>query len=74
MEEAGKRRWIPVLRDLAVTLLLLGAAIGCSSVLAQFFDDNNPFAAALFILAVALVSRYTKGYFYGVLASAIGVF
>lgn len=37
------------------------------------YDDNNPFATSVFILAVVLVSRFTTGYWPGILASAVGV-
>lgn len=45
-----------------------------SSVLARVNDDNNPFAMAIFILAVALVARVTSGYFWGIAASVAGTF
>ena len=54
--------------------LILGAAMGISFVLARVNDDNNPFAMAVFLLAVALVARVTKGYFWGIAASVTGTF
>ena len=42
--------------------------------LSRIFDDNNPFATPVFILAVALVSRFTTGYGYGIVAAIAGVF
>ena len=50
------------------------AAILLSMMLARINDDNNPFAMAVFILAVALVARITDGYLWGILASLVGTF
>ncbi|MDO4549290.1 MAG: DUF4118 domain-containing protein, partial [Clostridia bacterium] len=61
-------------RDCALTTLIMSASVGVSLLLSKTSDDNNPFAAPLFILAVALVSRFTSGYFFGVFASVLGVF
>ena len=58
-------------------LLFIGtfaAAIGISYLLSKVFADNNPFAVPLFILAVALIARFTDGYLYGIVASVVGVF
>ena len=44
-----------------------------TSLLAQVHNDNNPFAAPVFILAVALIARLTTGYVYGILATVCGV-
>lgn len=42
--------------------------------LAKLNDDNNPFAMGVFILAVAVVARFTNGYFWGIAASFVGTF
>ena len=52
--------------------LITGTALGVSLLLARVSDDNNPFAMAVFILAVALVARVTNGYFWGIAASVAG--
>lgn len=62
------------IRDFLRFTLILGAAMAISSVLARVNDDNNPFAMAIFILAVALVARVTSGYFWGIAASVAGTF
>ncbi|MBQ8161804.1 MAG: DUF4118 domain-containing protein [Clostridia bacterium] len=54
--------------------LILGAAMAISFVLARVNDDNNPFAMAVFLLAVALVARVTSGYFWGIAASVAATF
>ena len=68
---------VPRLRSLVMNLLImlgifLLAILVCLQ-LSRIFDDNNPFATPVFILAVALVSRFTTGYSYGVAASIAGV-
>ena len=62
------------IRDLLRFALILGSAMAISFVLARVNDDNNPFAMAIFILAVALVARVTSGYFWGAAASVAGTF
>ena len=72
MQRASKRapQW---LRDLGVFILVMGGAVGICMLLSACYDDNNPFATSVFILAVVLVSRFTNGYLPGVLAAAFGV-
>ena len=61
-------------RDCILSLLVLGAAVLVSAALSSLNDDNNPFAMAVFILAVALIARITDGYFWGIAASLAGTF
>ena len=59
--------------DTGITLgLLTGAALLC--LLLRVWDDSDVYASMLFLLAVVIVSRFTNGYFYGILASLAGVF
>lgn len=69
--EQKRGRW---LLDLALFLAILGGAVLLSMVLSGVNDDNNPFAMAVFILAVALVARFTNGYAWGIAASLVGTF
>lgn len=62
------------MRDLGVTTLILALAAFICYSLSQVFDDNNPFASSVYILAVAVISLCTSGYVYGIVASVIGVF
>ena len=71
MQKSGKK---VIVRDLLISLLIIGAAVALSMGLAQINNDNNPFAMAVFILAVALVARFTSGYFWGIAASVVGTF
>lgn len=60
--------------DLGLFVLILGSAILLSMLLSRVDNDNNPFAMGVFILAVAVVARFTSGYFWGILASLAGTF
>lgn len=51
--------------------ILMAAALACY--LLRLFDDSDVYVALLFELAVVLVSRFTTGYLFGLLASVIGV-
>ena len=64
----GRRR----LLDGFFFVLIIGLTLGISFLLARVNNDNNPFAMAVFILAVAVVARVTEGYFWGVAASVAG--
>lgn len=63
----------PFVRDSLIFFVIFAAAIGVAHTLSRVYDDNNPFATSLFILAVAVISRYTSGYLPGVIASVVGV-
>ena len=71
MKKIRFRRWII---DLLLLLAIMGIAIALSMLLSQVNDDNNPFAMAVFILAVVLVARFTEGYIWGIAASLLGTF
>ena len=71
MRRSGKKVMV---RDCLLSLLIIGTAVAVSMGLARINDDNNPFAMAVFILAVALIARMTSGYFWGVAASVAGTF
>lgn len=62
-----------ILHDAVLTCAVLAACTAVSAVLARTSADNNPFAMPLYILAVALISRFTTGYLYGIAASLVGV-
>ena len=61
-------------KDALICFGILAAATGLSVALSGIYNDNNPFATPLFILAVALIARLTNGYFYGIAASLVGTF
>ena len=57
-----------------MTLLALALAIGLSALCRYFDPEGDSYAPMLFLFAVALVSRLTRGYFYGVAAAVLSVF
>ena len=61
-------------KNLLILLLTLSATIGLSVLLSYINDDNNPFAMALFIMAVVIVARWTDGYTWGIVAAFMGTF
>ena len=61
-------------RDTLLTLLTLAAAALLSALCHHFDPEGDSYAPMLFLFAVALVSRLTRGYFYGVAAAVLSVF
>ncbi len=61
-----------VLKDSAFTIVVLCTAFIISLTIERLFDAKMPIAA-IFSLAVFVISRYTVSYFYGVAASLIGM-
>ena len=59
-------------RDLGVCLAFLAAAAVLCALL-RMIDSSDVFVALIFELAVVLVSRFTDGYLFGLLASVISV-
>ena len=62
-----------ITKDICITIAILGCCIFLTQIMSTFFDDNNPFASSLFILATALVALFTRGHIYGVIASFVSV-
>ena len=69
----AKARWVGRIRDLLFSLGVLAAASGICLLLSQVNDDNNPFAMAVFILAVVVIASHTDGYWYGIFSAIAGV-
>lgn len=67
-----KLRIPPAARGGLLTATALGVAASLCSVLRRF-DEGDAYVGVLFVLAVACVSRWTEGYFWGVFASFFGV-
>ncbi len=60
------------LRDLLVTVGILLCAAGVC-ILLRMVDTSDGFASPIFVLAVLLISRFTTGYLFGLIASVLGV-
>ena len=69
------RVWFPFsVRDLLVSLaLFLCAVILCAVALQSGAATYPGFASPIFVLTVLLISRFTTGYLYGLMASVLGV-
>ncbi len=67
-----KKRLPRAAHDILLTALALGLAVILCSVLRRF-DEGDTYVGLLFVLAVACIARWTEGYFFGVLASFLGV-
>ena len=70
--EPKKKRSMLTIRDVLITVgALTGAALMC--LLLRQVDEGDIYVSMIFLLAVAVVARFTTGYFYGIAASVIGV-
>lgn len=63
-----------VARDALISLAIFAIAVAVCAPLSKVFDDNNPFAASVFMLAVVLTARFTRGYVFGIIGAAVSVF
>ena len=70
----GQRLLLFSWRDTLVTMLALVGAALLSALCRRLDPEGDSYAPMLFLFAVALISRLTRGYFYGVAASVLSVF
>lgn len=68
-----KGKLISYLYDFAITLSLLALATLFSFFFVKYTQSSNN-VAICYILAIVLISRFTNGYFYGMISSVVGVF
>ena len=61
-------------RDTLLALLVLLGAAGMSALCRHFDPEGDSYAPMVFLFGVALISRLTRGYFYGVAAAVLSVF
>ncbi|MBE6934970.1 MAG: DUF4118 domain-containing protein [Ruminococcaceae bacterium] len=62
-----------LIRQFLLTAAVFIVCILICHLLSLIHSDNNPFAVPIFILGVALISRLTSGYLWGIAASILGV-
>ena len=62
-----------IVKDILVTITLLGIATLSSFALFYAFDYLGPNIALIYILALIIIGRYTTGYIPGIIASIVGV-
>ena len=60
------------LRDVLLSLAIFFCAVECCSFF-RLAESSDGFATPVFILAVLLISRFTSGYLFGLVASLLGV-
>ena len=71
-QQIRKRLFPFSLHDLFITAGILACAVGICFLL-RMADTSEGFASPVFVLAVLLISRFTTGYLFGVVASILSV-
>ena len=67
-------RYFPFsMQDLIVSVLIFSCAVAFCFLLQKAPNSSDGFASPIFVLAVLLISRFTTGYLFGILASVFGV-
>lgn len=67
-----KKQMPRTLRDALLTAAVLALAVALCAALGRF-TEGDTYVGFVFVLAVACVSRWTEGYFWGIFASFFGV-
>ena len=60
-------------RDFFISAAILLCATGACAFLHTVADTTDAFASPVYVLAVLLISRFTNGYLFGLLAAVVGV-
>ena len=60
-------------RDLLISAAIFGCATGACFLLHEMADTTDGFASPVYVLAVLLISRFTNGYLFGLIAAVLGV-
>lgn len=60
-----------IIKDWIIMILVLGAACLLGSIVVRI--DGDSYIRLIFVLAVAIISRFTNGYFYGLASSFAGM-
>lgn len=60
-------------RDLLVSAAIFLCATGVCYLLHEMADTTDGFASPVYVLAVLLISRFTNGYLFGLIAAVLGV-
>ena len=72
-QQKEKRRLFPVsLRDFLIFIGIFTCAV-VLCLLLNLLDSSEGYASPVFVLAVLLISRFTNGYLFGILAAVLGV-
>lgn len=60
-------------RDLLISAAIFLCATGVCYLLYEMADTTDGFASPVYVLAVLLISRFTNGYLFGLIAAVLGV-
>ena len=72
-QKSFQSRYFPFsIRDTIISALIFACAVICCLLL-QNVSSSDTYASPIFVLAVLLISRFTTGYLFGILASVFGV-
>lgn len=72
-QKASLKQFFPFLLKDCITSTLIFMCAVCVCVLLQDKESSAGFASPVFVLAVLLISRFTTGYLFGLIASVLGV-
>lgn len=73
-QKSFRTRYFPFsIRDTIVSVLIFACAVLCCFLLQNVSSNTDSFASPIFVLAVLLISRFTTGYLFGIIASVLGV-
>ena len=60
--------------DLIITIAILAVTFLICYAIQYFIADSASYSSLLFVLAIFLVSRFTKGYLFGIISAIVGSF
>lgn len=61
-------------KNLLLSIIVLSITFGICFLIQYFVSDSANYSSLLFLLAVFVISRFTKGYLFGIVSSIIGSF
>lgn len=61
-------------KDTFITILLLTVTFGVCFLIHNYIPDSSNYSSLLFLFTVFLISRFTKGYLFGIISSIIASF
>lgn len=62
------------IKDFMLTVIIVSIAFLICFIIHNFISDSQSYSSLLFLLAIFLVSRFTKGYLFGLIAAVVGSF
>lgn len=73
-QKSFRARYFPFsIRDTITTVLIFSSAVVFCLLLQNVSSTSDSYASPIFVLAVLLISRFTTGYLFGIVASVLGV-